>query len=105
PPPCRGGALPAELIARERVNCSAWGPAAINTLAVMIRRRWMAVSVLAVGAILVVACGSAAAASIRARITPTPKRGTPQTGFVIRFRAPVATGLLRNVRRQYELSF
>jgi hypothetical protein len=65
----------------------------------------MTVSVLAVGAILVVACGSAAAALIRARITPTPKRGTPQTGFVIRFRAPVATGALRNVRRQYELSF
>jgi len=45
-----------------------------------------------------------AAAAIQVRVTTTPKRGSPTVGFVIRFRSPVATGVLRNVRREFVLS-
>ena len=52
------------------------------------------------------ATGPAAIAttSIYVRVTTRPKRGSPTTGFVIRFRAPVATGVLQNVRREFVLS-
>ncbi len=53
---------------------------------------------------LLVASASAEAASIRARITVKPRTGSPTTSFVARFRAPVTTGSLRNVRREYVLS-
>ena len=45
-----------------------------------------------------------AATSTHVPVTTTPKRASPTAGFVIRFRAPVATGVLRNVRREFVLS-
>ncbi len=38
------------------------------------------------------------------RVTTTPKRGSTTTAFVIRFRAPVATGVVQNVRREFDLN-
>ena len=53
-----------------------------------------------------VASGPAARAttSTHVRVTTTPKRGSLTTRFVIRFRAPVATGVVQNVRREFVLS-
>jgi hypothetical protein len=69
-----------------------------------------AVSVLpalgAFGPAAIGASGPAAPAltSTHVRVTTTPKRGSTTTAFVIRFRAPVATGVLQNVRREFDLN-
>ncbi len=65
----------------------------------------MTVSALAIGVTLLIADGGSAAESIHARIAVTPQTGALKTSFSVRFRAPVATGSLRNVRREYVLSF
>ena len=45
-----------------------------------------------------------AAAVTQVRVTTTPKRGSPTAEFAVRFRSPVATGVLQNVRREFVLS-
>jgi hypothetical protein len=70
----------------------------------MRRRLSSGVGAAAIAVVLLIVSASASAASIRARVTVKPGRGSLNTSFVVRFRAPLATGSLRKVRREYVLS-
>jgi hypothetical protein len=87
PPPCRDGALPAELIAREGCKCSGgtWGHQA--------RARGRFRTVKAVAASLVLAGALAGTASARSpAVAVKPGWGSPKTHFVVTFIAPRTAG-------------
>ena len=93
PPPCRGGALPAELIALGGVNVA-------SRLAAM---RWRSALALSAAAALVPAA-VATAGGTGAGVRVTPKVGTPKTKFVVTFRAPDRTGRRNGLQANYVLS-
>src|SRR5580704_7248538 len=96
PPPCRDGALPAELIARESLNVPGWlgGWGGCRLAAEM---RWRAGAVLAVIGIAAIpgvssALEPAGAASLHVSVKPAS--GSPSSHFVVTFRAAGNTGII-----------
>ena len=91
PPPCRDGALPAELIVREELNVS--GVGCRGRLAG--EMRWRVAALIALFGVAVIP-GVADAARPRAtttvHVSVRPGSGSPATHFVISFTAVQATG-------------
>src|SRR4051794_17790335 len=89
PPPCRDGALPAELIAREGVNVACdWSRPPWVHWTPMSRRGWLVLAVVAA----VAASAVPALAQSTPRANVSPHLGTKKSSFGVRFRAPRTVG-------------
>src|SRR5437660_10599832 len=101
PPPCRDGALPAELIARERRNVASErrGRAKLELRPIKLRRPPKQGPL----AFIATACiASAAVASTGTQVTVKPKIGSSRTRFVVGFTAQT-TGVVGSSERHYEV--
>src|ERR1700733_6512787 len=91
PPPCRDGALPAELIAREELNVP--GVGGRGRLAG--EMRWRGAALIALfGVAVIPGCADAARPRVTTmvRVSVRPGSGSPTTPFVISFTAVQAKG-------------
>ena len=107
PPPCRDGALPAELIARESLNVPprplcGWG--GVRLAAEM---RWRAGAVLALIGIAAIPGVSYALEPIggsSVHVSVKPASGSPATHFAVSFKAVQTTGIVGDTRSSYRVT-
>jgi hypothetical protein len=101
PPPCRDGALPAELIALGASKCT--DPLQLGDCRLATEMRWRVAASIAVFAIAGIPAANAAQAG-GLRVSVKPASGSVHARFVISFSAAQATGRIGSTRRTYRVT-